>query len=412
MIKKSYDSDPTILKSYRPISLLPVLGKILEKVICTRITEETLLRMSNNQYGFTKGRSTTDAIRNLINWHSLRTEKHKLVILLDISGAFDNLKWTALHGDLDVLGCSNYIKAITKSYLHKRYASLDFGGCFDSVILTKGCPQGSIFGPILWNISINRLLEENLPEHTHIQAYAENIAVSVAANTRTQLIQRATQVLETVKAWGDNRELNFSSAKSVAVVLNSNLTPRFTIPFGSDSIITRSTAKYLGVWIDLHLNFKHHIRMIKDKNIILFSRLRCVLGHDWGMKRSLTTLLYQTVFIPKVMYAAELWSNAADYSECRKTLLAIQRVATLAITSAYKTASTECLQVIAGTLPLDLEVKLHAAKATHRGHPNRDTIIKKKSNELLNIWQERWNQTSKASWTHVMIPDVRNSELG
>lgn len=275
--------------------------------------------MSNNQYRFTKGRGKIDAIRNLRNWHSQKTEKHKLVILLDISGAFDNLRWSFLHDDLEALGCSNYVRAITKNYLHKRHASLDFGGCVDSVTLTKCCPQGSIFGPILWNISINRLLEENLPEHAHIQAYADDIAVSVAANTRTQLINRATQVLKTVKAWGDARELSFTTTKSVAVVLKSNLTPGFTIPFSTDSIATKPNAKYLGVWIDKQLGFKHHVRMLKDKNTILLSRLRSVLGHNWGMKRNLTSLFYKTVFIPKVLYAAELWSNAADYLECKKS---------------------------------------------------------------------------------------------
>lgn len=199
MIKKSPDSDPTAPKSYRPISLLPVLGKGFERIICARIIEETSQRMNQNQFGFTKGKTTIDAIKNIIGWHNTRAEKDKVFVLLDISGAFDNLQWSVLHEDIITLGCSDYIRAITKNYLCRRTATLNYGGFRQTVTLTKRCPQGSIFGPVLWNITINRLFDVNLPEYAHIQAYADDIAVSAAANTRTQLVSRASEILEIVK---------------------------------------------------------------------------------------------------------------------------------------------------------------------------------------------------------------------
>lgn len=67
LIKKSKEADPTIPKSYRPISLLPVLGKGLERVICSRLLEKTTHNMNNCQYGFVKGKLTVDAIRDLLN---------------------------------------------------------------------------------------------------------------------------------------------------------------------------------------------------------------------------------------------------------------------------------------------------------------------------------------------------------
>lgn len=112
MLKKTPDSDPLAPKSYRPISLLPVLGKGLERVLCDRLTNEISHQLNNNQFGFMKGKSTADAIRNLLGWHQRRIEKHKLVVMLDISGAFDNLKWSILHEDLEALGCPDYIRAI------------------------------------------------------------------------------------------------------------------------------------------------------------------------------------------------------------------------------------------------------------------------------------------------------------
>lgn len=107
--------------------------------------------MSNLQYGFVQGKSTTDAIKDLMSWHRRNLEKHQVAILLDISGAFDNLNWQILHYDLEKLGCSLSSREIIKSYLSNRTASIKFAGIKKTITLTKGCPQGSIFGPVLWN---------------------------------------------------------------------------------------------------------------------------------------------------------------------------------------------------------------------------------------------------------------------
>lgn len=149
IIKKSMQHDPTEIKSYRPISLLPVLAKALEKVICDRLLDESKNNRSPHQYGFVRNKSTFDAIKALIEWHNNSTEKFTVAIFLDISGAFDNLDWDTLHLDLERLGCSPATRAITKSYLHNRRATVNIGGSSITVGLTGGCPQGSIFGPAL-----------------------------------------------------------------------------------------------------------------------------------------------------------------------------------------------------------------------------------------------------------------------
>lgn len=206
--------------------------------------------MSPNQYGFTRNKSTIDAIAisDLIGWHLGRREKHTLVVLLDITGAFNNLLWSKLHQDLEDLQSSQYVRAIIKSYLAERTATLTLGGVMKKVRLTKGCPQGSILGPTLWNVTIDNLLRKDQPEYARVQAYADDIAVSIAGNTRAQLIQRTSEVLSTVKLWGEERELSFSASKSVALILNSELYHGFTIPFGEERITTKTSAKYLGVW--------------------------------------------------------------------------------------------------------------------------------------------------------------------
>lgn len=406
MVKKAPNTKICVTKSYRPISLLPVLGKGLERIICTGLLAETVHKMSPLQYGFIKGRSTNDAIKDLINWHQINNEKHQIVILLDITGAFDNLKWTILHKDLEELGTSISTRKIIKNYLQNMRATLNYGGIRKSITPTKGCPQGSILGPALWNATINKLLLTELPVYSRIQAYADDIAVSVTAPTRNILVTRASAIMDKILRWGRERELTLSPTKSTAVLLKSTLTPGYTIQIGNHRIVTKGCAKYLGIWLDQKLNFIRHIEETRDKNLTLFPRLRSVIGEKWGMKKKNAMLLYKAVFIPKILYGVDLWHNAADITSLKKTLLSMQRAPFITITSAYKTASSESLQVVSGTLPL--EAKLQATRIQTRKLPEKDHIINRKYHELLNVWQARWKLSSKAPWTHRIFPDVRS----
>lgn len=105
-ILKGRDRDIRVPKSYWPVSLLPVLGKVVEKAINCRLREQVATRLSGKQYGFTQGRSTMEAIQNLLTWSDLNSERYVISIFLDISGAFDNLTWPALQRDLANLGAN------------------------------------------------------------------------------------------------------------------------------------------------------------------------------------------------------------------------------------------------------------------------------------------------------------------
>lgn len=408
IIKKATDNDPTAIKSYRPISLLPVMAKALEKVICDRLLEETKDARSPNQHGFLKNKSTDTAIESLLNWHKTTLQKYTLAIFLDISGAFDNLDWTVLHRDLRSLGCSDSTKAITRSYLHKRTATINIGGVSKTVGLTRGCPQGSIFGPVLWNATMEKLLSTELPDYAHIQAYADDIALSIAANNRKELQQRAKEILNVILRWGNERKLTFSSAKSTAVPIKGALAPGFAVDFGNERIGSKPHAKYLGVIIDSKLSYKEHVNSLRTKSLDIFTRMRGIFGTDWGMKRENAIILYNCVLIPRVLYGVHFWHKATYSHKEKVTLDVVQRRALLGITSAYKTVSTMSLQVIAGVFPLDLEARLRTTIHESRDLPleERDELVTRKKNELIGIWQDRWDSSPKSRWTHSLIPNI------
>lgn len=194
-IVKGDDRDVCLPKSYRPVSLLPVMGKILEKAINQRLQEQIAGNLSGKQYGFTKGKSTMDAVDNLVTWSALRPDKYVITVFLDITGAFDNLAWPALQSDLGNLGASSHMRRLVAEYLSGRTATMIIGGVSQSVRVTKGFPQGFILGPVLWNVTMEALLRTNFPEYVSIQAYADDIAISIAGSTRNSIVQKAAMAL-------------------------------------------------------------------------------------------------------------------------------------------------------------------------------------------------------------------------
>ena len=94
----------------------------------------------------------------------------------------------------------------------------------------------------------------------------------------------------------------------------------------------------------------------------MYSRMRALYSANWGMGQLAARTIYKGVFIPRITYAFEIWCNGAKWVKSHKKLVSAQRAPLRAITGAYNTASSNCLPVIAGTFPLDLEVQFQALK--------------------------------------------------
>ncbi|KAE9521386.1 hypothetical protein AGLY_018208 [Aphis glycines] len=249
VIRKGPGKDPMEAKSYRPISLLPALAKMLEGIIVARIRTDTDSRMSARQYGFTKNRSTVDAIDRVLGWTVERTEKYVLGIFLEITGAFDCLWWPRFIKKMQSNGCSDGLIDLTKSYLDGRQAHI------------SRCPQGSQFGPDLWKQAMNPLLSDELTVGTEIVAYADDLAILVAGKYRRELTERANKMLERARQWANERKLSFSTAKTQTLWLKGSLTPQkpLDLRIGELKVKMTPTAKYLGDTFDQKRTFMNHL---------------------------------------------------------------------------------------------------------------------------------------------------------
>jgi hypothetical protein len=139
----------------------------------------------------------------------------------------------------------------------------------------------------------------------------------------------------------------------------------------------------------------------------LYSRLRAASSADWGLRQSTSAVIYRAVFLPRITYAAEIWSKGVLTAKAIKLLGSKQRRALLSLTGAYRTTSTDALQVVAGQMPLDLEIRWHVVRTNRKAGRISEEEMRDQWDRLLDVWQDRWDVSEKGRWTHSMIPDIR-----
>lgn len=261
------------LPKVRPICLLDEAGKILEKVLVKRITDwmddhpESVL--TPNQFGFCRGKSTIDALIELINFIEFahRNEGIAVAISLDIANAFNSLQWKDIKSALRGKNIPEYICQIIDSYLSNRYIEFPTDQGLERRVMETEVPQGSVLGPLLWNVTYDQVLRGITEDGCRLIGYADDTLILVAAENMEIAVRRAE--IQTALTIRKIRELNLRVAteKPEIVTFENKKEPgiKYDILIEDKLIQTKSVMKYLGVMIDEKLKFLPHIKYIQEK---------------------------------------------------------------------------------------------------------------------------------------------------
>ena len=178
LLKASYDC----LNSFRPISLINTLAKVLEKILLGRLLWLSNQQdwISKNQHGFLAGKSTETAGRALVEFISTGFESKQptACAFLDIKSAFDSAWHPAILMALLKRKCPLYLTRMISSFLTNRNAVISHGTENLQVKLSLGCPQGGVLSPFLWNVVLDDVLRLVFPFDYLLIAYADDLAVA------------------------------------------------------------------------------------------------------------------------------------------------------------------------------------------------------------------------------------------
>ena len=257
-----------LVNNFRPISILPVLNKIFEKLIYNRLLSffNDCNILSDNQFGFRKFRDTQQATLKLINYLSpiLGSDEIAACVFLDFSKAFDTVDHKILLDKLYRYGVRGLPLKLLHSYLdhRKQYVNIDKkeSSHLDCKI---GVPQGSVLGPLLFILYTNDL--NFLIDTLFMIMFADDTSLVIKSYSADILHMYLTYVLNKILDWCNFNKLSLNKDKTkIMYITNKKIVFRDVYIDGTKIEIVK-LYRYLGFLIDDKLTHKHHIDSIIAK---------------------------------------------------------------------------------------------------------------------------------------------------
>ncbi|KAI8126988.1 putative RNA-directed DNA polymerase from transposon X-element [Lucilia cuprina] len=305
--------------SYRPISLLSNLGKLLEKIVHSRLNQfiEENSILSKSQFGFRKEHSTTHQINRIKNKiiNNITTKRSTGMILLDIEKAFDTVWHKGLLYKLLEANVPKYLCGLIDSFLDSRNFCVALNGVNSAPKgITNGLPQGSVLSPILYSIYTS---DFTAPKDLETAYYADDTALISSSKLTSALLRKMEKGLSACTKYFHKWRIKINPNKTQAIIFPYNKSPkripRRQISIGNEHIPIDNCVKYLGVILDKKLIFREHIEQACQKAIKAIRSLWPLLNKHSYLNAKNKNLLYKSIIRPILTYASPVWYTAANY---------------------------------------------------------------------------------------------------
>jgi hypothetical protein len=308
----------TDCNNYRPVSVLSISSKIIERHVHDSFTDYLYSNslINSAQSGFKKLNSCFTCLSSMIDEWLQNLNNNKIIgyITLDFRKAFDILPHDILVKKLTLYGCDNLTVSWFQTYLENRNQIVQINGNVRSSALQNkyGVPQGSILGPLLFVLFLNDIIFE--VEYCNLSLYADDSNLYRAETNISDLEYRLNHDLGQIETWCANNHMVINTAKSKCMLICSpqrrRILPsdKLNLCIYGMNLENVDQQKVLGLIIDNNLTWRSHIQNLQIE-------LTKLIGLLWRKRRSLPfaskILFYNSFILPKIDYCLPIWGNAS-----------------------------------------------------------------------------------------------------
>ena len=422
-------NDATLPKNYRPVALLPITSKILERVVYIQLInyleENNLLHHSH--HGFRKHHSTTSALIEMYSSWVEAYEKDKVtaVVLLDMSAAFDLVDKSILTEKLKLYGLDEQSSSWVESYLSERSQCVFIDGDLSEELpLDVGVPQGSILGPILYCLMVNDLPEvpHNHPPHETdpsfwnsyctscggMSCFADDSSYSKSSKDPVALNEDIKNKYSEISEYMAANKLVLNSEKTHLLVMASRTQHRLhgnygvELDTGNEIILPQEHERLLGCEISNNFSWKEHLQ---DNEYSLqrqmTSRINALKKISFSASFKTRKMIANGVVISRIIYVISLWGGTIDY--LLKMLQVLQNRAARFVTKKDIFTSQKQLLLECGWMSVRQLAAFHSLVQVYK------TLHSMKPVTLHNTLSKSFSYRTRAASTGAMVDNNRNT---
>ena len=372
------NKDTNMGTSYRPISLLSVVAKTLEKCLLPYITAN--ITQTPTQHGYKAQHSTVTALHTLNNtvakgFNQMAPPARTITVALDMSKAFDTVNTHTLIGKLLQTSTPGTILKFVANYIKGRKAYTSFRNHKSIQRQVKtGVPQGGVLSPTLFNIHTADIPTPTAP--VQVMMYADDITITSTHTSMSAARKYIQPYLHKVYDWTQHNNLIINPDKTTCTLFtpdpaeyNSNL----GLNINNKALPMALHPKVLGLTLDPKLTYNAHIQNIATHAQKPLQVIKALTGTTWGKQKETLVATYKAVMRPTLEYASSIWSPMASPTSINK-LQVMQNAALRACTGCTHDTNIQHLHdEKTNILPIQKHLQLHASqirqKAQYPSHP-------------------------------------------
>ncbi len=357
-----------LLTNYRPVSLLPVISKILKKIVHNRLYSFLIKNelLYKSQFGFKHNHSTADAILEFVGKIVKGFEKgdYTLALFLDLSKAFDTLQHSTLLRKMENFGVRGMALKWFKSYLSERKMYVKYGNKISETRpLEYGVPQGSVLGPLCFILLTNDLAQ-SIQKSSSI-LFADDTTIYASGKNVRHLVESIKHDLNILVDWFRANKLSLNLNKTNFVLFRpkaKKCDTGISLSFGDVEIKQEKVTKFLGVYLDECLNWDTHIKHVcskMSKNLYLLNSVKHYLP-TWSLKN-----LYFAYINSHMVYGLSIWGPMAAKTSLKR-IRTLQNKALRAVVNAKYNASIKPILKRLKILSIDDQLELELSKISFK----------------------------------------------